>query len=76
MTELEREKLDQAIAKELPRAVALSNALYDEPEVAYEEVKSSQRMVELLKSCGFSVESHGLPGYPPYWRGSQGSHSG
>ena len=50
------EALKQAVHERLPIAKELSDALYAEPEVAYHEVKSSQRIVKILKENGFEVE--------------------
>jgi amidohydrolase len=46
-----------------PQLLELSHALYAEPELAYEEVKSAARCADLLESGGFDVErgAYGLP---------------
>jgi amidohydrolase len=39
-----------------PALLALSHALYDDPELAYQEVRSEARCADLLEAGGFDVE--------------------
>lgn len=52
----EQLSIKQAVHEKLNDAIVLSNTLYDTPELAYQEVKSSHEMVELLRKSGFEVE--------------------
>ena len=49
-------KIDAAVHSGLADAVELSRSLYREPELAYHEVKSSQKIVNLLRENGYQVE--------------------
>lgn len=49
-------KIEAKVQENLPKAIELNDYLADNPEVATEEFKSSQAIVDLLKSEGFDVE--------------------
>ena len=51
-----RNKVDAAVHSGLDDAWELSRSLYREPELAYHEVKSSQKIVKLLRESGYQVE--------------------
>ena len=51
-----QELVDEAVRSRLPEAIELSKALYREPETAYQEVKSSRRIVDFLRESGYEVE--------------------
>ena len=49
-------KIEAKVQENLSKAIELNDYLADNPEVATEEFKSSQAIVDLLKSEGFDVE--------------------
>ena len=53
-----------------PALVALARDLYDHPEVAWEEVRSAQRVASMLSDSGFDVDDGPLPEALPRERGS------
>ncbi len=55
-----KEQAKQRITNEQPRLEELNRWLYDHPEVAYQEYRSSERLARILEGYGFSVE------YPAY----------
>ncbi|MGH3495923.1 MAG: M20 family metallopeptidase [Nocardioidaceae bacterium] len=59
-----------------PDLIGLSHALHDEPELAYQEVKSAGRCADLLEGDGFEVErgAYGLPTSFAARAGSSGPH--
>ena len=60
--------LSQAIQRHWHTAVALSDDLYAHPEIAHQEFRSSQKVVELLRQAGYQVE-YPYMGYPTAFRG-------
>lgn len=67
----DKEKVDQAVKQGLEDAIKLSDSIYAEPELAYHEVKSSQKIVKLLRKSGYEVEYPFLErelGYPTAFR--------
>ena len=61
-------ELSQAIQRHWHTAVALSDDLYAHPEIAHQEFRSSQKVVELLRQAGYQVE-YPYMGYPTAFRG-------
>ena len=61
-------ELFQAIQRHWHTAVALSDDLYAHPEIAHQEFRSSQKVVELLRQAGYQVE-YPYMGYPTAFRG-------
>ena len=59
--------LSQAIQRHWQTAVALSDDLYAHPEIAHQEFRSSQKVVELLRQAGYQVE-YPYMGYPTGFR--------
>ena len=62
------ELLTQAVQRHWPTAMTLSNDLYEHPETADKEFRSSQLVVDLLRKAGYEVEYPYL-GYPTGFRG-------
>lgn len=60
--------ISQAIQRHWHTAVALSDDLYAHPEIAHQEFRSSQKVVELLRRAGYQVE-YPYMGYPTAFRG-------
>ena len=60
-------ELSQAIQRHWHTAVALSDDLYAHPEIAHQEFRSSQKVVELLRQAGYQVE-YPYMGYPTGFR--------
>lgn len=56
MIKTTQSKIEAAVHSGLDDAVELSRSLYREPELAYHEVKSSQKIVKLLRESGYEVE--------------------
>jgi len=54
--EVLKNRIEQSIRENLPKAQALNDYLADHPEVSGEEFESSRRIVELLRGEGFRVE--------------------
>ncbi len=50
------EKIRENTELLMPELKALSQSIYDEPELGYEEFKSAEKHVTLLKKYGFQVE--------------------
>ena len=48
--------LANAVSAAHPELIALSRDLYDHPEVAWEEVRSAQRVASMLSDSGFDVD--------------------
>lgn len=48
--------IEQRVQEKLQKAIELNDFLADNPEIAAEEFKSSQKIVEVLKNEGFDVE--------------------
>ena len=61
-------ELSQAIQRHWHTAVALSDDLYAHPEIAHQEFRSSQKVVEFLRQAGYQVE-YPYMGYPTAFRG-------
>ena len=57
--------LSQAIQRHWHTAVALSDDLYAHPEIAHQEFRSSQKVVELLRQAGYQVEYPYMATPPP-----------
>ena len=55
-----KEQARQRIAAQQPRLEELNRWLYDHPETAYQEYRSSERLAQTLEGYGFTVE------YPAY----------
>ncbi len=55
-----KEQAKQRVTDQQPRLEELNRWLYDHPETAYQEYRSSQRLAQTLEGYGFSVE------YPAY----------
>ena len=55
-----KEQARQRVADQQPRLEELNRWLYDHPELAYQEYRSSQHLANLLAEYGFEVE------YPAY----------
>ena len=67
----DQKKVDQAVKQGLEDAIKLSDSIYAEPELAYHEVKSSQKIVDVLRKSGYEVEYPFLEqelGYPTAFR--------
>jgi amidohydrolase len=66
----------QCIDELAPALLELSHALYAEPELAYQEIRSAARCAELLESAGFEVErgAYGLPTAFAARTGGRGPH--
>jgi amidohydrolase len=66
----------QRIDESATDLVELSHALYDEPELAYQEVRSADRCAALLERSGFHVErgAFGLPTAFAARAGTAGPH--
>jgi amidohydrolase len=66
----------QRIDESATDLVELSHALYDEPELAYQEVRSADRCAALLERSGFDVErgAFGLPTAFAARAGTAGPH--
>lgn len=60
--------LSRAIQRHWHTAVALSDDLYAHPEIAHQEFRSSQKVMELLRQAGYQVE-YPYMGYPTAFRG-------
>ena len=48
--------ITQAVKQHHSQAVALSDDLFANPEISNQEFRSSQKIVELLRSAGYTVE--------------------
>jgi amidohydrolase len=59
-----------------PQIIGLSHAIHDDPELAYEEVRSAARCADLLEAGGFTVErgAYGLATAFAARAGEQGPH--
>ena len=72
--------LDQRVLARIdelaPSLLDLSHALYEDPELAYKEVRSAARCADLLASGGFDVErgAYGLPTAFAARGGGEGVH--
>ncbi len=55
MTSFKKDKLQNAVNIHLKQAISLSEYLCDNPELAYEEYASSEKIVNVLKNNGFDV---------------------
>ena len=75
MTDLGSQALER-IDELTPQLVELSHALHAEPELAYQEVRSSARCADLLASGGFDVDrgAYGLPTAFAAHSGDGGAH--
>jgi amidohydrolase len=75
MTDLGSKVLER-IDEVAPQLVELSHALYAEPELAYQEVRSSARCADLLEGGGFDVDrgAYGLPTAFAARSGDGGAH--
>ena len=51
-----REKIDEAIEKNLKEIAELSDYIADHPEVSGEEYETSKKLVETLRAKGFETE--------------------
>lgn len=60
-------RIQDAVARCRPLAVALSDDLYAHPELPDQEFRSSQKIVDLLRQAGYQVEYPYL-GYPTGFR--------
>lgn len=60
-------KVVQEVENYRKKILSLSNYLYENPEIALEEYKSSKKLVEFLKEEGFDVEQN-LKGMPTAFR--------
>ncbi|GAB2669155.1 M20 family metallopeptidase [Gordonia jinhuaensis] len=49
------ESMQQSVVADADRLIALSHDLYDHPEVAWEEIRSSARVAEALSDSGFEI---------------------
>ncbi len=65
---------DKAVDSVATELANLSHALHDDPEVAFQEARSSKRVADLLRDNGFSVEQ-GYVGLPTAFRATYGSGS-
>lgn len=71
---LELKKLiEERISENLQDAITLSDYMADNPEVSAEEFKSSEKIVELLRSRGFDVE-YPFCNIPTAFKGVYGSN--
>lgn len=50
------DEIKEAVNKGLEDAIRISDKMYEEPEIGFEEVKSSKMLVEYLRDCGYEVE--------------------
>jgi len=50
--------LDEGIKSHFPRTMMLSDWMADHPELSGEEVEATARIIEMLKSAGFSVQEN------------------
>ncbi len=57
-----KEQARQRVSDQQPRLEELNRWLYDHPELAYQEYRSSERLARILEGYGFAVEypAHGL----------------
>ncbi|MBF6179800.1 M20 family metallopeptidase [Nocardia otitidiscaviarum] len=62
---------DTVIAGARERLVALSHAIHDEPELAFEERRSAAKVIEPLAEHGFEIET-GVGGLPTAFTASYG----
>ncbi|MGH8955998.1 MAG: M20 family metallopeptidase [Microbacterium sp.] len=67
------EQLVSAVSGLRPDLESLATDLYEHPEIGFEEVYSSARIVDLLTAHGAEVE-HGAFGLPTAFRASVGAH--
>lgn len=51
-----KEMIEKRVQEYLPKAIELNDYIADHPEVAAQEFKSSQKLVDVLRSEGFEVE--------------------
>lgn len=75
VTKALKEKARAEVDRQSARLLETSDAMYSEPEIGLQEVKSSARLVELLKSAGFAVET-GLAGMPTSFRAVKKGRAG
>lgn len=66
------QRLDSVVEELAPELDALSQFIYDNPELGFEEHKSSQAHVDILKKHGFEVEENYL-GFPTAFRATYDS---
>ena len=71
MTSTAKDAVKDAVAGYAQTAIGLSRALHAEPEIAWQEVKSSARVTGALKNGGFTVEAP-YCGMPTAFRASYG----
>lgn len=67
-----KERISQLIEKNEPYISALSDRIWETPELGFREYKSSQLLVDALKEKGFQVET-GIAGIPTAFKASFGS---
>ncbi|WP_418764786.1 hypothetical protein [Mailhella sp.] len=77
MPELSQEKLQllDEIKNLSPQMREIASAIFAEPELGYQEFKSSARLADFLEANGFHVE-RGLLGMPTAFHASFGSDDG
>jgi amidohydrolase len=71
VTSTAKDAVKDAVAGYAQTAIGLSRALHAEPEIAWQEVKSSARVAGALKNGGFTVEAP-YCGMPTAFRASYG----
>lgn len=69
-----KEKAREAVHEELNSLIELSEWLHENPEIAWEEVESSKRCANFLRSSGFDVEENYV-GIPTSFHAVKGSGS-